>query len=236
MQVDDPIDLTVDPRDLLPQPVVDGWLPHEEESVLHLFQFNQYPPHPSQYILPSNLQPFLHQAPIQEFNYQSLLHIAPPTMSSISKAYQDEIKKSKDPILSVTLIPCHGDQVILPVWVFNYWTEIGCVVKIRKQWKDALKWVQGYSTLPLATDLCYRLLLGLSSLSWSQAAAYTGDITPLLSNSSRGSYLSSYHIDHMVTQIGTQYKAQHGPDAASCHIFATVDHFNAIYQFYSKIH
>jgi len=34
MPLDDPIDLTVDHKDLLPQVIVDEWLPSEEESVL----------------------------------------------------------------------------------------------------------------------------------------------------------------------------------------------------------
>ena len=62
MQHNDLIDLMVDPRDLLPQVIKDEWLPDEAGSVLSLFQkFNWYPPHPSPYILPSNLQSALHQ-------------------------------------------------------------------------------------------------------------------------------------------------------------------------------
>ena len=128
MQHGDPIDLTVDSRDLLPQAIKDELLPSEEESVLYLFQkFNHYPPHPSQYILPSDLQSALHQDDVQEFNHQSLLSIAPPS-STILKAYQDTIKKSPYPVHSITLKPYHGDSVRLPAWVLGYWTEIGCVV------------------------------------------------------------------------------------------------------------
>jgi hypothetical protein len=88
MPPDDPIDLTVDPRDLLPQVIVDEWLPNEQESVLYLFQqFKQYPPFPSHYILPSNLQLVLHQDTIQEFDYKTLLNIAPPALPSVPKAY-----------------------------------------------------------------------------------------------------------------------------------------------------
>jgi hypothetical protein len=110
----DVMDLSVDPKDLLPQVVLDEWLPHEEESILSLFQFNKYPPCESHYILPSNLQPLLHQDPIQSFDYHSLLTIGPPALPFISKAYTKRIKKFKHPILSVTLTPSHGDLLRLP--------------------------------------------------------------------------------------------------------------------------
>ena len=237
MPLDDPIDLTVDPRDLLPQVIRDEWLPNEEESVLYLFQeFNRYPPHPSHYILPPNLQPVLHQDELQAFNYQSLLTIGPPANPSLSKAYQDAIKTSKHPVLSITLRPHYGDPVRLPAWVFDYWTEIGHAVDSRKRWKVALTWIRGHSVSPMATELCYRLLLGLSSLSWSHGAAYTCDITPLLSSSSVESYLSSFHIDQAIAQTRAQYEKNHQPNIANRHIFATVDHFNAITRFYGSIH
>ena len=127
---DDPIDLTVDLRDLLPQVIKDEWLPDEEKSVLYLFQeFNQYPPHPSLYVLPSNLQSALHQDEVLGFNYQSLLTIDPPS-STILEAYQDAIKKSPYPIHSVSVQPCYGDLIRLPVWVFGYWVEIGRAVHL----------------------------------------------------------------------------------------------------------
>jgi len=237
MTPDDPIDLTVDPRDLLPQAIMDEWLPSEEESVLFLFQqLKRYPPHPSHYLLPSDLQQVLHQDPIQGFDYQSLLKIGPPALPSIPKAYQDTIKVSKSPIQSITLKPHLGDPLTLPAWVFDYWTEIGRAVDTRKRWKVVLTWVHKHSASPLATELCYRLLLGLSSFSWSQGAAYTCDITPLLSDSPIESYLSSFHIDHMNAQTRAQYQKHHGPDITNCHIFATVDHFNAIIRFYSTRH
>jgi hypothetical protein len=232
----DGIDLSVDPKDLLPQVVLDEWLPHEEESILSLFQFNKYPPCESHYILPSNLKSLLHQDPIQSFDYHSLLTIGPPALPSISKAYKRGIKKSKHPILSVTLTPSHGDSLRLPTWIFCYWTEIMRAMDIRKQWKVALTWVQITSGSPLATEPCQALLLGLSSFSWSHGAAYTKDITRLLSNSSEESYLSSYHIDHMMSRAMTQYQEQHGPDATRRHIFAMVDLFNAINCYYGKVH
>ena len=109
MLSDDPIDLTVDPRDLLPRVIIDEWLPSEDESILFLFQqFDRYPPWPSHYILPPNLQLTLHRDPVQEFDYGSLLKVSPPALQSFSKTYQDTLKKSKYPILSVTLQPHHG--------------------------------------------------------------------------------------------------------------------------------
>ena len=87
---DDPIDLTVDPRDNLPQVIKDEWLPDEEESVLYLFQkFNQYPPHQSPYVLPSNLQSALHQDEVLGFNYQLLLTIGPPPSAVLIKILQN---------------------------------------------------------------------------------------------------------------------------------------------------
>ena len=233
----DPIDLTVDPRELLPQAIVDEWLPNEDESVLSLFQkFNKYPPHPSHYILPSNLQLALHQDAAQPFNYESLLTIPPPALPSVSKAYQDAIKESSHPILSATFYPYPGDPIKLPVWIFAYWAEIRRIVDTRKQWKVALTWVQKHTTSPLAMELCYNLLLGLSSLSWSRGAAYTCDITPLLSDSSAESYLSSFHIDHIIAQTEAQYKAQYSSNQTNHHIFANVDLFNAVIRFYGPVH
>ena len=92
MLSDNPIDLTVEPRDLLPQVVADKWSPSKEESTPSLFQFDRYPPYLSHYILPSDFQSVLHQDEILRFDYQSLLKISPPAHSSISKAYQDAIK------------------------------------------------------------------------------------------------------------------------------------------------
>lgn len=231
------IDISVDPRDLLPQVIVDEWLPGEEESVLFLFQqFKRYPPHPSNYILPSNLKLALHQDAVQGFDYESLLKIPPPALPSIPTAYQDAIKASTHPIHSVTLRPCHGSPITLPAWVFDYWKEIGRAVDTRKRWKISLAWVREQSTSPLAEEVCHRLLLGLSSFSWSHGAAYTCDITPLLSDSPVHSYLSGYHINKMIAQMRDQYREYHGPHIAGRHIFATVDHFNAIFGFYGNMH
>ena len=233
---DDPIDLTVDLRDLLPQVIKDEWLPDEEKSVLYLFQeFNQYPPHPSLYVLPSNLQSALHQDEVLGFNYQSLLTIDPPS-STILEAYQDAIKKSPYPIHSVSVQPCYGDLIRLPVWVFGYWVEIGRAVHLRKRWKTALVWVQKQSVSPIAKELCHLILLALSSISWSRVGGYTCDIIPLFADSSRESYLTSFHIDHIISQTKAQYQKNLGPDVTNHHIFASVDHFNAIFQFYGNVH
>lgn len=237
MQSSDPIDLTIDLKDLLPQVIIDEWLPNENESILFLFQgFDRYPPHPTHYILPSNFQSVLHQTPIQQFDYEVLLSIPPPALLDVPKAYQDAITKSKFPICSVTLQPQLSNPVTLPVWIFNYWKEIGRVVEIRKQWKVSLTWIRGYSASPLALELSQSFLLGLSSFSWSHGAAYSKDITPLLLDSSMESFLNSFHIDHVIKQTKTQYEVQHGPDQTNHHIFATVDHFNAITEFYGPVH
>ena len=195
-------------------------------------------PPPSHYTLPSNsnFQQFLHQDAIQTFDYESLLKIAPPALSSVSKAYQDTIKKSKNPVSSITLQPYYGDPIRLPAWVFEYWVEIGRVVDIQRQWKVALSWVQKCSAWPSARELCYNLLLGVSSFSWSQSAAYIHDITSLFSDTPGEAYLSSYHIDHIVAWVGTQHQAQLGPNQPNHHIFATVDLLGAIIRFYGAVH
>jgi hypothetical protein len=237
MQSNDTIDLTLDLKDLLPQPVVDNWLPDKNKSILFLFQgFDQYPPHTTHYTLPPNFLSTLHKTPAQEFEYTQLLSIPPPSLPIISQAYQDAIKNTKSPILSVTLQPQLTNPIIVPAWIFNYWREIERVVNIRKQWKVALAWVKGYSTLPQAAELSQRLLLGLSSFSWSHGAAYTKDITPLLLDSSMDSFLNSFHIEHVIEQIKVQYQVQYGVDEASHHIFATVDNLNAIVEFYGPGH
>jgi hypothetical protein len=237
MSSNDPVDLTVDPKDNLPQAVIDNFLPNENKSILYLFQeYNKYPPHPSHYILPTNFNSFLHPTPVQEFDHQTLLQVPPPMLPGFSKSYQDAIKVSGSPTLSVTLQPQHSDPVTLPVWIFDYWVEIERVVKLRKQWKVAFTWVQSYSMLLPSAEICQSLLLGLSSFSWSHHAAYTRDITPLLSNSGMESFLNSFQIDHMVGRVGTEYEAQHGVDQAKHHIFATVDNFDAIESFYGVVH
>ena len=96
--------------------------------------------------------------------------------------------------------------------------------------------MQGYSATPPATELCQSLLLGLSSFSWSHGAAYTKDITPLLLDSSVESFLSSFHIDHMIGHIRTQHVEKYGVDYSNRHIFATADHINAIIEFYGPAH
>ena len=121
----EPIDLTVDPENLLPPAVVQEWLPEEQQSILFLFKFGKYPPRPSHYILPSNFQSVLHREAVFPFDFQSLLRINPPALPSISQAYEEAIKESPYPILSITLQPHHGDPVTLPCWIFIYWTEIG---------------------------------------------------------------------------------------------------------------
>ena len=134
MLSDNPIDLTIDPKDLLLQVVIDEWLPSEDKSILSLFQqFNRYPPSPSHYILPSNLQLALHPDAIQAFNHTSLLRVVPPALPTVFKTYQDVIKNSGYPILSVTLQPYYGDSIRLPIWIFEYWVEIGHVVDTQKQ-------------------------------------------------------------------------------------------------------
>jgi hypothetical protein len=237
MPPDNIIDLTVDPKGLLPQAIVDNWLPDEDWSILSLFcDFNKYPPNPSHYTLPANLQPMLHSSSIQGFDYESLLKIPPPAIPSISKAYQDAIKRSKYPILSVTLQPQFGDPITLPTWIFDYWVEIGRALDIRRQWKTALTWVQKHSTSLPVEELCRDLLRGLSFFSWSRRAAYSGDILPLLSNSGLESYLNSFHIDHMIGQTRANFEREHGPNNSNHHIFATVDQLSAIIRFYSAVH
>ena len=99
-----------------------------------------------------------------------------------------------------------------------------------------MAWVQKQSVSPTAKDLCNLILPGLSFTSWSQISGYTCDILPLFADSLRESYLSSFHVDYIISQTQVQYQRIHRPDITSHCIFATVDHFNAILQFYGKVH
>ena len=146
------------------------------------------------------------------------------------------IKKTQYPIHSISFQPSHGDLIRLPVWVFSYWAEIGHAVHFWKWWKVVLTWVQKHSVSPLAKELCGLILLGLSSVSWSRVGGYTCDITPLFADSSRESYLTSFHIDHVISQTKAHYENNLGPHVTNPHIFATVDYFDAITQFYSTVH
>jgi len=234
MAQNEPIDLTVDPRGLLPPVVVQEWLPSEHQSILFLFEFNQYPPRPSHYILPSDFQSVLHREAVFPFNFQSLLKIEPPALPSISQAYEGAIKKTSYPVLSVTLQPYHGDPVMVPSWIFTYWTEIAHALETRERWKVALEWIKKNTALPAAAKLRSDLLLALALFSWSRGASYTADITPLFSSTSRHAYLNTFHLDHMIEWTGDQYQRKHGTDGKR-HIFATVDQFGAIISFYGRV-
>ena len=118
----------------------------------------------------------------------------PPALPSIFKAYQDAIKQSKYLIQLVTLRLYHRSTITLPVSNFDYWKEIGHTVDT-----------------PLATEFCQRLLLGLSSFSWSHCVSQTCDIVPLFSNTSKGLHVTSFHLNHMTTQMKTQYQKNFGP-------------------------
>ena len=88
----------------------------------------------------------------------------------------------------------------------------------------------------MAKELCSLVLLGLSSVSWSQVGGYTCNITPLFVDSSRESYLTSFHINHIISQTKAELEKTLGPHMTNCHIFATVDHFEAITHFYGNVH
>lgn len=237
MSSDDVIDLTKDLKDLLPQVVINEWLPRDDKSIFSLFQqFDRYPPPPSQYILPTNFQTVLHQDPIENFNCGSLITISPPEDTSILEAYQSAIEKSKYPILSITLQPQYGNVMKLPSWIFHYWVEIMHAIHIRDQWKTAFTWVQQFSTIPPAVEVCNSLLSGLSSVPWSHAAGHSYGITSLLASYSRKSYLSSYHIDHMIGRVKAEDEAKLKPDQTSRYIFVTVDQMRAIINFYGHAH
>ena len=230
------IDLTVDPRGLLPPVVVQGWLPNEEQSILFLFQFDRYPPRPSHYIHPSNFQSVLHQEAVFpfEFDLQSLLSIAPPVLPSIPQAYEVAMKRSPHPILSVTLQPHHGNPVTLPHWIFTYWTEIQRALDTRRRWKVALEWIKKNTALPAAAELRSQLLLALSSFSWSRGASYTADIVPLFSSTSKEAYLNTFHLDHMILWMRDQCQEKDRPNVTR-HIFTSVDQFNTMMSFYSRV-
>ena len=104
----------------------------------------------------------------------------------------------------------------------------------QRQWKVALEWIQKNTTLPSAAELGSNLLLALAVFSWSRGASYTADIVPLFSSSSKGAYLNTFHLDHMINWTRDQYQKKYGPDAAR-HIFTTVNQFGAIPTFYGRV-
>jgi len=153
----------------------------------------------------------LHEVDIPDFDYNILLQLGPPVDPSVSQAYQHAIRSIQHPVHSVTLTPSpgHGEAVRLPVWIFHYWREIKLAASYLEQWRGAMVWLQSHSESPATTGHCQELLMALSFFSWSGNNASVKDINSLLLGSPPQSYLSSFHIDHVIKQISNQHQGLH---------------------------
>ena len=120
------IDLTEEPEDHLPLDIINHWLPIKDKSVFHLFVFDKYPANKTNYIIPPDFAPMLHEEVIMDFDYATLLQLGTPTDPRVTKAYQAAIKSARYKVHSVTLVPHTGlgNPVTLPTWIFHYWKEI----------------------------------------------------------------------------------------------------------------
>jgi hypothetical protein len=136
------IDLTTEIP--FPEDIKKHWLPLDGQSVPHLFIFNQYPPQPMLYHHPHNLSQLLHEEGVTNFQPHALLNLGPPPLE-LSDSYQAAIKRASHPVCSFTLNPLSGHPVTLPLWVLDYWREIGRAMGYRRNWKEVLIWLRGFS-------------------------------------------------------------------------------------------
>ena len=159
-------------------------------------------------MIPPDLASVLHEEVIMDFNYTTLPQLGPPIHSSAIKAYQAAIKLARYQVHSVTLIPHPGlgNPVTLPTWIFDYWREIEVAALYWEQWKTALV---SHSVSPVTAGHSQEVLIALSFFPWSGNNASVKDITSLLSGCSPQSYLSSFHIDHMIGRILDQHCQGH---------------------------
>lgn len=230
-----PIDLTEELEDQLPPDVLNGWLPIRGKPVFHLFKFSQYPANKTNYTIPCDFIPVLHEDVIMDFDYTTLPQLGPPVNSSVKKAYQAAIKLAKHPVHLITLTPYPGpgDPVTVPTWIFHYWREIESAASYLEQWKAALMWLQLYSELPVTAGRCQEVLMALSFFPWSGNNASVKDITSLFSKRVPRSYLSDFHINYMIERISGQHQDLRGPEFSGRHILATTYLLATITAFYS---
>jgi hypothetical protein len=195
-----------------------------------------YPVNKLEYVIPPDFTLVLHEDSILGFSYPTLPQLSLPINTSLPETYQAAAKLAKHPVHSVTLMPQSGlgDPITLPIWVFNYWREIRLAMLYRSQWKAALVWLQSYSGFSETTDYSQKVLMALSFFPWSGNNASVKDITSLLAEDSSESYLSSYHIDHMIERISASYRNLYGPEVSKRHIMTTVDILEAITKFYGS--
>ena len=229
-----PIDLTEELEDQLPPGVINDWLPIRGESVFHLFVFNKYPANKTNYMMPPDFAPVLHEEVVMDFDYDTLPHLGLPVNPSVTEAYQAAIKSAKHLVHSITLIPHpgSGESLTLPTWIFHYWREIGLAALYQEQWKTALVWLQQYSELPMTANYCQELLMALSFFPWSGGRVSIKDIAYLLSEGPPKSYLSDFHINYVTEQISGQHQDLRGPEFSRCNILTTSYLLESITTFY----
>ena len=97
-------------------------------------------------------------------------------------------------------------------------------------------WLYSHSKLPETIDRCRELMMALSFFPWSGNNIPVENITALFSDSPPKCYLASFHTDYMVRQMSNQYQELHGLKASGHHIFANMDTFKTIVEFYGSPH
>ena len=204
------IDLTIEV--FLPEHTKQGWLPLDGQSVPHLFHFTQYPPQNMLYHDFPDLGHLLHREEVTSFNPHTLLQFGPPLLQ-LSDHYRAAIKAASHPIHSFTLIPISGHPVRLPIWVFDYWREVGCAMVYQCDWKRVLTWLRDVSRSELMVGICEQVMAGLSYFPWNSGNHSVDDMASLLTDS----WLSDFHINYCLTKISKHYSDHYGTKISDRH-------------------
>jgi len=215
------IDLTTEV--FLPEDIKQGWLPLDGQSVLHLFHFTRYPPQHMLYHDFPDLGHLLHKEEVTGFNPYTLLQFGPP-LSQLSNRYSAAIKAASSPIHSFTLVPISGHPVRLPIWVFDYWREVGRAMVYRCDWKRALTWLREISRSEPMAGICEQVMAGLSCFPWNGGNCSVHDMASLLTDS----WLSDFHIDYGLAKISKQHSDHYGAKISDRHVLLSVFDLNSI--------
>ena len=192
-------------------------MPLDGLSVPHLFQFARYPHSEAPHYAHPHLDQLLHEEEAVGFNPNILLQLGLPS-KTLSDSYEAAIKASSSPIHSFTLLPLSGDSVRLPTWVLDYWREIMRAVEYRRDRKKVLVWLRGISQLESMAEICNQVMAGLSFFPWNGGNCSVHDMMSILTDS----WLSDFHIDHVLINISNQYCDHFGSEASGHHVFLPV--------------
>jgi len=221
------IDLTVEI--FLPENIKQDWIPLDGLPVPHLFQFTKYPPPERLYDNHSNLSQLLHGEDVINFDPQILLQLGPPPQK-LSDRYKAAIRAASSPIHSFTLVPLSGDPVRFPTWVLDYWREIRHAVGCHYDWMSVLKWLRGIYQSESMVGVCGQVMAGLSYFPWKGGNSTVHDMASILTDS----WLSDFHIDHVLMKISNCYCDNYGAEASSHHIFLPVVNLDSIVKAYRR--